>query len=101
DPPIILFDEATSALDQTTETRLQSVLTTFLNSPPRQVDPSLPTPSKHTAVFIAHRLSTIANCDQIIVMKEGRVVERGNHEGLLRMGGLYARMWRAQQLEAE
>ncbi|KAI9322055.1 transporter ATM1, mitochondrial precursor [Zopfochytrium polystomum] len=98
-PPICLFDEASSALDQNTETAIHANISKFLQSAPNVPDGTatakvLP----HTAVFVAHRLSTIAHCDQIIVMKEGRVVETGRHEELLEVAdGLYASMWRSQQ----
>ncbi|KAI8850152.1 P-loop containing nucleoside triphosphate hydrolase protein [Chytridium lagenaria] len=100
-PPILLFDEATSALDQRTETLLQSTLQDFISSPPRaELRPSsTPLAHRHTAVFIAHRLSTISHCDVIFVMDQGRVVEQGTHEELVLLGGLYARMWRAQLVE--
>ncbi|KAJ3071628.1 Iron-sulfur clusters transporter atm1, mitochondrial [Podochytrium sp. JEL0797] len=98
-PPIVLFDEATSALDQTTQTHIQESIETFLKSPP------IPTPhcavplAQKTAVFIAHRLSTIADCDQIVVMKEGKVVERGTHGELILLGGVYKDMWMEQQYQ--
>ncbi|KAI9331490.1 P-loop containing nucleoside triphosphate hydrolase protein [Obelidium mucronatum] len=108
-PPIVLFDEATSALDQTTETSIQASIETFLNSPPaaaaatesnnnnnNSTSSDMPLERK-TGIFIAHRLATIANCDQIIVMKEGKVVERGSHIELLQLGGMYKDMWNAQQ----
>ncbi|ORY49872.1 hypothetical protein BCR33DRAFT_713480 [Rhizoclosmatium globosum] len=96
-PPIVLFDEATSALDQTTETNLQFSIDAFLNSPPLPTTNSEAPLTKKTGVFIAHRLATIAECDQIIVMKEGKVVERGSHGELLAMNGMYKEMWDAQQ----
>ncbi|KAJ3219669.1 Iron-sulfur clusters transporter atm1, mitochondrial [Dinochytrium kinnereticum] len=102
-PPILLFDEATSALDQSTEHKLQTTLTDFISSPPRPEllpsDSSSPLRQRHSAVFIAHRLSTISHCDIIFVMDQGRIVESGRHEDLIYLGGLYARMWRAQQVE--
>ncbi|KAJ3266266.1 Iron-sulfur clusters transporter atm1, mitochondrial [Chytriomyces hyalinus] len=98
-PHIVLFDEATSALDQTTETRLQQTIDEFLHSPPLP-SPVAPVPAERkTGVFIAHRLATIANCDQIFVMKEGKVVERGTHEELLAIEGMYFDMWQAQHAE--
>ncbi|KAJ3099374.1 Iron-sulfur clusters transporter atm1, mitochondrial [Phlyctochytrium planicorne] len=103
-PPYLLFDEATSALDQSTEQKLQATLSNFISSPPRpELVPSVtdsPLKTRHTAVFIAHRLSTISHCDTIFVMDQGKILESGKHEDLIYMGGLYARMWRAQQMES-
>lgn len=76
---ILLCDEATSSLDGTTE---QEVLGAF-----HQLARG------RTSVFIAHRLSTAAQCDQIVVMEEGKVVEAGTHAGLLQQGGAYAKLW--------
>ncbi len=81
-PPILLLDEATSALDTRTE---QGILDTL-----RRVS------RDRTTIAIAHRLSTIADADLIYVMHEGRVVEQGSHQGLLREDGLYAEMWARQ-----
>lgn len=86
-PPIMIFDEATSALDSRTEKAIQSEL--FSISADR------------TTLIIAHRLSTIVDADEILVMEQGRVVERGSHRELLSHDGLYARMWALQQSEAE
>ncbi len=82
-PSIFLFDEATSALDTHTEKEIQASL--------REVSRS------RTTLVIAHRLSTVIDADQILVLEQGRVVERGRHAELLAMGGLYASMWRRQQ----
>ncbi|MEQ9364970.1 MAG: ABC transporter ATP-binding protein/permease [Leptospirales bacterium] len=85
-PRIMLFDEATSALDSHTEKEIQASL--------REVS------KDRTTLVIAHRLSTIVDADEILVLKQGRLVERGKHSELLRKGGEYAEMWRKQQ-EAE
>ncbi len=82
-PRILLFDEATSALDTRTEREIQASL--------REVSRG------HTTLVIAHRLSTVVDADEIIVLAEGRIAERGTHTSLLRRSGLYATMWERQQ----
>jgi len=81
-PSIFLFDEATSALDTHTEREIQANL--------REVSQG------RTTLIIAHRLSTIADADEIIVLGDGRIVERGRHAALLARGGPYAAMWERQ-----
>ena len=81
-PTIFLFDEATSALDSQTEKEIQAAL--------NQVSAS------RTTLVIAHRLSTIVDADEILVMQEGRIAERGTHQDLLEKDGLYAAMWERQ-----
>jgi ATP-binding cassette subfamily B protein len=83
DPRILLFDEATSALDTKTEREIQQSL--------KEVSEG------RTTLVIAHRLSTVVDADQILVMEDGRIVERGRHEELLDLGGAYAAMWARQQ----
>jgi len=85
-PRILIFDEATSALDSKSERAIQEEL--------RQIA------ANRTTLVIAHRLSTIIDADQILVMEQGRIVERGAHHALLEKGGVYAHMWRLQQQEA-
>jgi ATP-binding cassette subfamily B protein len=85
-PPILVLDEATSALDSHTEKEIQDAL--------RRVS------ENRTSLVIAHRLSTIVQADEIIVLDEGLIVERGTHHQLLAKGGLYASMWNRQR-EAE
>ncbi len=86
-PPILILDEATSALDSKTEAEIGVAL--------RAV-------ARHrTTLVIAHRLSTIADADEIIVLEQGRVVERGTHGVLVGRGGVYADMWARQQAEEE
>ena len=82
-PAILIFDEATSALDSRSEKAIQAELDRI------QVG--------RTTLVIAHRLSTVMGADQILVMQEGRIVERGRHEELLAAGREYARMWALQQ----
>ncbi|HET9640766.1 MAG TPA: ABC transporter ATP-binding protein/permease [Allosphingosinicella sp.] len=87
DPPILILDEATSALDSRTEAAIQETLQSVT--------------ARRTSIVIAHRLSTVVDADQIVVLDEGRVAERGTHAQLLRKNGLYADMWARQQTEAE
>ncbi len=87
DPPVLILDEATSALDSRTEAEIQTTL--------RGVEQG------RTTIVIAHRLSTIAHADEIVVLEEGRVAERGTHAGLLAQGGLYADMWMRQAAEKD
>ncbi len=86
DPRILILDEATSALDTRTEQDIQTALRAVAYD--------------RTTLVIAHRLSTVVDADEIIVLQEGRVAERGRHAALLARGGLYARMW-ALQAEQE
>jgi ABC-type transport system involved in Fe-S cluster assembly fused permease/ATPase subunit len=85
-PPILLLDEATSALDSRTERDIQDALDRVSRN--------------RTTLVIAHRLSTIVGADEIIVLDQGAIVERGAHHELLAKGGLYAGMWNRQR-EAE
>ena len=82
-PSILVFDEATSALDTHTEKEIQSSL--------RDVS------AGHTTLVVAHRLSTIIDADEILVLGDGRVQERGTHGELLALGGHYSSMWKRQQ----
>jgi ATP-binding cassette subfamily B protein len=82
-PPILLFDEATSALDSATEQAILGALNNLAKH--------------HTSLVIAHRLSTVADADQILVMDQGEIVERGTHPQLLALNGRYAQMWRLQR----
>ena len=84
-PPILVLDEATSALDSRTEQAIQETLDKVAES--------------RTTIMIAHRLSTIVNADQIVVLDDGRVAERGTHDELLDLNGLYADLWYRQAAE--
>ena len=85
-PPIMVFDEATSALDSHTEKSIQAELEDIARN--------------HTTLVIAHRLSTIVDADEILVLENGRIVERGPFRELMAAGGRFAQMWRLQQEEA-
>jgi ATP-binding cassette subfamily B protein len=82
-PAMLIFDEATSALDSKTERALQEELTGLARN--------------HTTLIIAHRLSTIVHADQILVMDQGQIVERGSHAELIAKEGTYAQMWNMQK----
>ena len=82
-PPVLIFDEATSALDSANERAIQAELRSVA--------------AGKTALVIAHRLSTVVDAHEIVVLDQGRVVERGAHAELLARGGRYAEMWRLQR----
>ena len=82
-PAIYFFDEATSALDSSTEKEIQKNLQKISQN--------------KTTLVIAHRLSTAADADEILVLQEGKIIERGNHENLLQIKGKYAEMWDKQK----
>lgn len=82
-PPILVLDEATSALDTHTEREIQAALRSISKD--------------RTTLIIAHRLSTVVDADEILVLDQGRVVERGTHAELLALGGVYASMWNRQR----
>jgi ATP-binding cassette, subfamily B, heavy metal transporter len=87
DPRLLILDEATSALDTRTEQDIQAALRGL---------------ARHrTTLVIAHRLSTVVDADEIIVLADGRIAERGTHNALLALGGLYESMWALQAAELE
>ncbi|MCX5931467.1 MAG: ABC transporter ATP-binding protein [Cyanobacteria bacterium] len=81
-PPVLILDEATAAVDNETEAAIQRSLELIT--------------AERTTLVIAHRLSTVRHADRIVVLEQGRIVEQGRHDDLLRRGGAYARLWRVQ-----
>jgi ATP-binding cassette subfamily B protein len=86
-PRILIFDEATSALDSRAEKAIQGELERIAQG--------------RTTLVIAHRLSTVMDADEILVLAQGRIIERGAHAQLLEVKGEYARMWAMQQQQAQ
>ncbi len=82
DPPMLILDEATSSVDTKTEVDIQKAMDTLME--------------RRTSFVIAHRLSTIRDCDTILMMKDGDIVETGNHQQLMERGGAYAELYNAQ-----
>ncbi|MDR1678100.1 MAG: lipid A export permease/ATP-binding protein MsbA [Deltaproteobacteria bacterium] len=87
DAPILILDEATSALDTESEKYVQAALENLMIG--------------RTTLVIAHRLSTIAKADRIVVLKEGRIIEEGGHDQLIKLGGEYSRLYRLQFLNSQ
>ncbi len=81
-PPMLILDEATSSIDTRTEIKIQQAFATMMKG--------------RTSFIVAHRLSTIKEADVILVMKDGNIIEQGNHETLLAMGGFYANLYQSQ-----
>ena len=81
-PPMLILDEATSSIDTRTELQIQEAFERMMEG--------------RTSFIVAHRLSTIRNADLILVMKDGDIVEQGNHEELLAKGGFYADLYNSQ-----
>lgn len=86
-PPLLILDEATSALDIHTEREIQAALKEVAKG--------------RTTLIIAHRLSTIVHADEILVLDDGRIIERGNHDALIAQEGMYAGMWQRQKEVAD
>lgn len=81
-PPVLILDEATSSIDTRTEIKIQNAFAKLMEG--------------RTSFIVAHRLSTIQNADIILVMKDGNIIEQGNHESLLKQGGFYAGLYNSQ-----
>ena len=81
-PPMLILDEATSSIDLRTEQRIQRAFTKLMQG--------------KTSFIIAHRLSTIKNSDTILVMKDGNIIEQGNHSDLMKKNGFYAQLYNSQ-----
>jgi ATP-binding cassette subfamily B protein len=86
-PPMLILDEATSSIDTRTEQKVQGAFATMMHG--------------RTSFIVAHRLSTIQSADTILVMKDGKIIEQGNHEELLARGGFYATLYKSQFAGAE
>ena len=87
DPALLIFDEATSALDSISESKIQEA-----------IDPII---KERTSILIAHRLSTILAADEILVVKDGEIVERGHHKELVELGGVYTELYNTQFRKSE
>ena len=81
-PPMLILDEATSSIDTRTEIKIQNAFAKLMEG--------------RTSFIVAHRLSTIQNVDVILVMKDGKIIEQGNHEELLAKQGFYANLYQSQ-----
>ena len=81
-PPMLILDEATSSIDTRTESRIQKAFQTMMRG--------------RTSFIVAHRLSTIQEADVILVMRDGQIVEQGDHESLLKKDGFYAQLYKSQ-----
>ena len=87
DPALLIFDEATSALDSISEAAIQAAINPLIE--------------ERTSILIAHRLSTILAADEILVVRDGRIVERGKHSDLVHAGGTYQELYETQFSKAD
>ena len=81
-PPMLILDEATSSIDTRTELKIQNAFATLMQG--------------RTSFIVAHRLSTIREADCILVMKAGKIIEKGSHDDLVKAGGFYSQLWGSQ-----
>lgn len=86
-PPMLILDEATSSIDTRTEVKIQAAFTKLMEG--------------RTTFIVAHRLSTIREADVILVMKDGKVIEQGNHESLMAADGFYRHLYESQFLRGK
>ena len=86
-PTILILDDSLSAIDAATEDRILHGLNEVMNG--------------RTTFLISHRISTVKRCDNIIVLQDGQIIEKGSHKELLNLGGIYAEMYERQQLEQQ
>ena len=85
-PPMLILDEATSSIDTRTEIKIQNAFAKLMEG--------------RTTFIVAHRLSTIREADLILVMKDGKIIEQGDHEGLLEQNGFYRHLYESQWSQA-
>ena len=86
-PPMLILDEATSSIDTRTELQIQNAFDKLTKG--------------RTSFIVAHRLSTIRNADVILVMKDGKIIEKGNHDDLLKQNGFYTKLYNSQFVKAD
>ena len=87
DPPVLILDDSLSSVDAQTEAEILHGLREFLK--------------EKTCLIISHRISAVKEADEILVLDEGKIIERGNHEELVRRGGVYAELYQQQRLSEE